>query len=350
MAATRAATRTPSGSSASTRGRRRDSRQTAFDGFRGDAAALRAHRPENPLFYAELQGGWYDSWGGPGYEELRDWLGADGIDNTAKAALAEGATLWNWFVFCGGVSWGYLGSPDVYTSYDFAAPVSEFGALGPRYEAVRRLNEFLSEWEEELAGAEEVASTDRWCPQHLLTRQGPTRRFVFLRNPTREPVSVPAPEATAKDMRLSGSLGCSDLNWKIDEADGDLNSISVLTLTSKNSLLAPPNPICMSATFVSISAVVEIASPLPTLTAIELSGNVAFWVLRLIPATSFTLFVMSTRLLAPTLISISPVLSAFLHAILIESFLNRMSPSCAWGPSFACSGVLTISLTVSTGE
>ena len=168
---------------------------SAFDSFRGDAAALHAHRPENPLFYAELQAGWFDSWGGPGYDEIRERLGVDGIDNTAKAALAEGATLWNWFVFCGGVTWGYLGSPDVYTSYDFAAPISESGALGARYEAVRRLNEFLVKWEEELAAAEEVESTERWCPQHLRTRQGPTRRFVFLRNATREAVSVPTPEA-----------------------------------------------------------------------------------------------------------------------------------------------------------
>ncbi len=166
-----------------------------FDEFRGDAAALYAHRYENPLFYAELQAGWFDRWGGPGYERVREVLGPDGIDAVAKAVLAEGATLWNWYVFCGGVTWGYLGSPDVYTSYDYGAPIAESGATGPRYEAVRRLNEFLEQHEEELAQTEAVDEPGPWCPEHLATRQGPSRRFVFLRNPTRETVAVPTPES-----------------------------------------------------------------------------------------------------------------------------------------------------------
>jgi hypothetical protein len=171
----------------------------AFDSFRLDEAGLDAHRRDNPLFYAELQGGWYDGWGGPGYPCVRELLGPDGIDNATKAALAERATLWSYYVFCGGTTWGYMASPDVYSSYDYGAPVSESGRTGARFEAVRRLNEFLDPFEEDLSETEREDG-DGWCAEHFVTRRGPKRKFVFLRNPSREPRTVPTPEAERSEL------------------------------------------------------------------------------------------------------------------------------------------------------
>ncbi len=164
-----------------------------FDDFQGDAAALAAHRPDCPVFYAELQGGWYDGWGGHGYGRVRELLGPDGIDNVTKAALSQRATLWNYYMFCGGVSWGYMASPDVYSSYDYGAPIGETGRTGPRYEAVRRLNDFLERFEEDLCQTDPI-DEPLWCREHLVSRQGPSRRFVFLRNPAREARALPTPE------------------------------------------------------------------------------------------------------------------------------------------------------------
>ncbi len=167
---------------------------TAFDGFSVDEAGLDAHRLDNPLFYPELQGGWYDGWGGTGYARVRERLGPDGIDAVTKCALAERATLWNYYVFAGGTTWGYLASPDVYSSYDYGAPIDEQGAVDDRYEAVRRLNDFLADYEEDLCKTERVQLSRPWCPEHFRTRQGPSRRFVFLRNPSRQARAVPTPE------------------------------------------------------------------------------------------------------------------------------------------------------------
>lgn len=167
---------------------------TTFDVFRRDEIGLDAHRDDNPLFYPELQGGWYDGWGGPGYDHVREMLGSDGIDNATKAALAARATLWNYYVFCGGVSWGYMGSPDVYSSYDYGAPINEAGRPGARYETVRALNRFIERFEEDLAQTD-IEDTPAWCPEHVVTRRSPKRRYVFLRNPSREPVQVPTPES-----------------------------------------------------------------------------------------------------------------------------------------------------------
>ena len=137
--------------------------------------------------------GWYDGWGGVGYEHVRERLGPEAIDNATKAALAERATLWNYYMFCGGVTWGYLASPDVYSSYDYGAPIGESGATGARYQAVRELNEFLERYEAELSQTDPVDERP-WCREHLVTRKGASRRFVFLRNARRVARKLPTPE------------------------------------------------------------------------------------------------------------------------------------------------------------
>jgi hypothetical protein len=121
------------------------------------------------------------------------------MDNTAKAALAERATLLNYFSFCGGVTWGYMSSPDVYTSYDYGAPIGETGAVDARYETLRRLHEFLERFEDDLCATDAVPG-ERWCPEHVQTRRSAQRRFVFLRNPSRTPRRLPTPEVERSEL------------------------------------------------------------------------------------------------------------------------------------------------------
>jgi hypothetical protein len=192
---------------------------TTFDGFRVDEAGLDCHRATNPLFYPELQAGWYDAWGGPGYGHLRERLGPEGIDNATKAALAERATAWNYYVFCGGTTWGYLGSPDVYTSYDYGAPVSESGRTGARFETTKRLNEFVERFEEDLCETEREQA-EPWCPEHLVTRRSRERRFVFLRNPSRTPRVAPAPEPERSE------LAPWETQIRVYSSDGGLEAVS----------------------------------------------------------------------------------------------------------------------------
>ncbi|MEE9282073.1 MAG: beta-galactosidase [Myxococcota bacterium] len=192
----------------------------SFDRMLGDEKGLDAHRQANPQFYAELQGGWYDGWGGPGYERVRELLGADALDNVTKAALSQRATLWNYYMFSGGVTWGYMASPDVYSSYDYGAPIGESGRTGPAYQAVLRLNEFLDRFEDDLAQTERVEPHTPWCREHLLTRQGPHRRFVYLRNPRRRATTVPASEAERS------TLGPRETQIRVYDAGGALEAVS----------------------------------------------------------------------------------------------------------------------------
>jgi hypothetical protein len=160
-----------------------------FDEFAQDERALAAHRADNPVFYPELQAGWFDGWGGSGYAHIRERLGAEGIDGATKAALAARATLWNYYVFCGGVTFGYQASPDVYSSYDYGAPISESGAEGTRFAAVKRLNEFLAPLEADLARTE-LEPEQNGSSACFATRVGEAHRYAFLRNPTRQRVQL----------------------------------------------------------------------------------------------------------------------------------------------------------------
>lgn len=216
----------------------RNNRKT-FAGFTGDEVSLAAHRPQDAIFYPQLQAGWHDSWGGPGYARVRALLGPESIENVSQAALAERATLWSYSVFCGGTTWGYMGSPDVYTSYDCGAPIAEAGETGARYEAVRRLNEFIDRFEEDLVETERVEPGDRgsWCPEHLVTRQGPRRRFVFLRNTTRRPKRVP----TREDTRTE--LAPWETQIRVYGADGQLEGVSPEPLRWSPPQVGTPPPL-----------------------------------------------------------------------------------------------------------
>lgn len=193
-----------------------------FNEFLGDEAALDAQRPDNPVCYPQLQAGWHDGWCGPGYGRVRALLGPEAIDNVTKAALAERATIWSYSVFCGGTTWGYMSSPDVYSSYDCGAPIAESGRTGARYEAVRRLNDFLDRFEEDLVEADRVDLdvVGKWCPQHLVTRQGPKRRFVFLRNASKKPKRIPTREPEGAE------LAPWETQIRVYGPDGELEAIN----------------------------------------------------------------------------------------------------------------------------
>jgi hypothetical protein len=191
-----------------------------FDGFLFDESALEAHREDNPQYYAELQAGAFDRWGGVGYETIRERLGAEVVENVTKAALAERATLWNYSMLCGGITWGYMGSPDVYSSYDCGAPIGESGGMGPAYQALVRLNEFLERYEEDLVQTERTKPHSPWCPEHLLTRTGLRRRFVFLRNASARPKVVPTPEAERS------TLAAWETQIRVYDEDGSLAGVS----------------------------------------------------------------------------------------------------------------------------
>jgi len=96
-----------------------------------------------PAFIAEMQAGWFDKWDGLGYEHIRKDLSDEHINIVTKTALSQGVTLFNHYMCAGGTSWGNIACDEVYTSYDFTAPISEYGVLEDNYFKVKEINYFL---------------------------------------------------------------------------------------------------------------------------------------------------------------------------------------------------------------
>ena len=98
-------------------------------------ATLAKLRPNEPKMCAEYWAGWFDHWGGKHSH-------TDAAAETAdlKWMLEQGYSV-NLYMFHGGTSFGWMNGansdgknyePDV-TSYDYDAPLSESGELGPKF-------------------------------------------------------------------------------------------------------------------------------------------------------------------------------------------------------------------------
>jgi beta-galactosidase GanA len=105
---------------------------------------LPRYRDDAPIFTPEFQGGSFDPWGGPGYDKCRQLTGADFERVFYTNNVAVGATLQSLYMTYGGTSWGWIPDPSqVYTSYDYGAPISEQRGLGAKYDEVHRLGYFF---------------------------------------------------------------------------------------------------------------------------------------------------------------------------------------------------------------
>lgn len=99
-----------------------------------------AKRPGTPLYTPEYQGGAFDPWGGPGYDACRQLTGPDFERVFYKNNIAVGATAQSFYMTYGGTSWGWLPDPSqVYTSYDYGAPITEARQLSAKYDEVKRI-------------------------------------------------------------------------------------------------------------------------------------------------------------------------------------------------------------------
>jgi len=171
-----------------------------------------------PMFEVEYQGGSIDFWGGPGYECCYQKLGPEFVNVSIKSLLGEGTTAINQYMFYGGTTWGYLGYPGVYTSYDYGSPLREWTNLGPRYDASKRLMFFCT------ATQKILTKTDR-CNE-IVEASNPALLFRARKNPDSETVFIflrNMDEKKAQHTRLNVKL-----NAEIYKIPEDAKTIHLL--------------------------------------------------------------------------------------------------------------------------
>jgi beta-galactosidase len=98
------------------------------------------HKPGEPLYIPEFQGGAFDPWGGVGYDKCRELTNGDWEKAAYENNIGIGATMQSFYMTYGGTNWGWLASPgNVYTSYDYGAPIKEDRELTDKYYVDKRL-------------------------------------------------------------------------------------------------------------------------------------------------------------------------------------------------------------------
>jgi hypothetical protein len=179
------------------------------DGIKKDIDRLRREQPDAPLGTTELQGGWFSQVGGKLEQEL-DGINASQINNLTLFAIQNGETLLNYYMLCGGSNPGDWAARDVTASYDYVAPIREWGGVGDRYQRVKSIGELLQQFGSTLVRSEAV-DCDVSVPQHDVTvvmrRAIDGGRFLFVRTSQhREPRAGTAhvvPKVGAEDQAIT---------------------------------------------------------------------------------------------------------------------------------------------------
>ena len=99
---------------------------------------LRKERPRQPALWTEHWPGWYDTWGSPHHRRS-----AEAIAFEAIRFVAEGGTGINFYMWFGGTNFGRDSMYLQTTSYDFDAPIDEYGTITDKGRHLAELCSFL---------------------------------------------------------------------------------------------------------------------------------------------------------------------------------------------------------------
>ncbi|XP_052802996.1 beta-galactosidase-1-like protein 2 [Mya arenaria] len=103
---------------------------------------IRSISPDFPLMVMEFWAGWFDHWGKAHANPSTKYFARD-----LEHLLKSGASV-NFYMFHGGTNFGFTAGANWFnntgyktdvTSYDYVAPISEYGEITPKYEIIRAL-------------------------------------------------------------------------------------------------------------------------------------------------------------------------------------------------------------------
>lgn len=101
-----------------------------------------------PSLFTEAWSGWFQGAGGsPGHRPASD------LAYAIAKFVAEGGTMWNYYMLQGGTNFGRTAGASIATSYDYDAPISEWGfPRQPKYRLLQRLHAALHKYEPAIVG------------------------------------------------------------------------------------------------------------------------------------------------------------------------------------------------------
>ena len=117
-----------------------------INGFYGDNWISKHHKkfPNQPAAFTENWPGWFQGWGGR--KPIRP---AEDIAFSVLRWFARGGAFMNYYMYHGGTNFGRTSGPMLTTSYDYDAPIDEFGLPNnPKYGHLQAMHEVLHKYEE----------------------------------------------------------------------------------------------------------------------------------------------------------------------------------------------------------
>ena len=144
----------------------------AFNGFSISETRIsefRKRRANQPLMWTELWPGWYDTWGRE--HHVRD---ARNIAYHLLRFIAAGGTTWNYYMWHGGTNYGRTSMYLQVHSYDFDAPLDEWGRLTRKGAYLAALHKSIAERKDVLLKGRRsgAASEAVWANQGKEVRIG----------------------------------------------------------------------------------------------------------------------------------------------------------------------------------
>ncbi|MHA1872315.1 MAG: beta-galactosidase [Promethearchaeota archaeon] len=116
---------------------------------------LRERQPDFPIFGSEVQAGWFSVFGA-GSESLKNMSYKGKISPIwtsylVRNLIINGMNGVNYYMFHGGTNPGYFTAKFVTTTYDFQAPINEYGGLNERYYSIRLIGSLVKSFNYEFA-------------------------------------------------------------------------------------------------------------------------------------------------------------------------------------------------------
>ncbi|MBO5434643.1 beta-galactosidase [bacterium] len=178
-----------------------------FDTLDNVEDIFRCAKDNSPPFIAEMQSGWFDKWDGLGYKHIREALGDEHINIMTKTALSQGVTLFNHYMAVGGTNWDDLACDEVYTSYEFTAPIDEFGVLQSNYFKAKELNYFIESFGFTCTEPKDFSFSQENIYAKMRHDNANNCAWLFLRNMN--------PETTAVELPISKIVKLKPYDMKI---------------------------------------------------------------------------------------------------------------------------------------
>lgn len=130
-----------------------------WSGADGHYAKLRDKQPDTPKIVTEFWTGWFENWGGPSAIQKTAPL----FEKRMMEILRAGYTGISHYMFYGGTNFGgyggrTVGSSDIFmiTSYDYDAPLNEYGRVTAKYAVAKTVTYFVHAFGALLMETEEV--------------------------------------------------------------------------------------------------------------------------------------------------------------------------------------------------